>query len=290
MQEPLIMHAHPFMFPLTRDPECWKIHWFRDGTAVGHVLSVLQALGFHREADLINRAETSWPACFLSDSADQHMIVTGTRLPLSDGDQRKAIPRSRCEIENAILNRLLAYIAYLERGRVVLTREMSTALERRDRTDIEFPQYRRPCKYFRDVYAETHAERRPVENTSPQRTYGYVVRDQLWIGGPHFASFFGMDGETTLAFAHLLRTRHANLLDGRGLSIVELQGMIPPKAGSLEFVDDWKSEVILDRAPTPVPPPRTREKACREAPRCGPDFLDAFVGQFGAGTSAALAP
>lgn len=290
MQDPHVMHVHPFMFPLTRDSDSWKLHWFRDGTAVGHVISVLEALGFARAADLINRADAEWPACLLSDGAPQHMLLTGTRLPLSDGELRKLIERSGCPIENAILNRLLAYIAYLERGRVVLTRKMSAALERRNRTDIEYPQYSRGCRYFRDAYAETDDERRRVENTSPLRTYGYVVRDQLWVGGPHFASFWGMDGETTLAFAYLLRTRHANLLDGRGLSIVELKGMIPPNASSLAFVDEWETKVILDRAATTVPPPSSREQACREAPLCGPDYLHAFAGRFGLGPSLSPEP
>ncbi|MCC6765581.1 MAG: hypothetical protein IT293_13050 [Deltaproteobacteria bacterium] len=292
MQDRAGMLVHPFMFPLNRDrdPEDWKIHWFRDGTAMGHVLWALSTTGLARSFDVVNAADSPWPASISGESARLVLFVTATRLPLSDDDQRKAIARSGCVIENAILNRLLNYFTYLERGRAVLTREMSGVLERRNRADIEFPQYHRPCKYFRDLYAETHAERRPVENKKPWRTYGYVVRDQLWIDGPHFLSFFAMDGETNIGFAHLLRTRHASLLEGPGLSIVELSGMIPPKVGSLEFIDEWKSDVILDRAPTRVRPPRTREQACREAPLCGPDFMDAYLGKFGLGASAAVPP
>jgi hypothetical protein len=86
--------------------------------------------------------------------------------------------------------------------------------------------------------------------------------------------------ETNLCFAYLLRTRHPELLDGLGLSIVEISGMIPPEPQSLRFVDTWQTHVRLQHVRTATAPPATMAEACRTPPRCGPDFLAALEGRW----------
>lgn len=269
------MRAHPFMF-LFNPHKSQKIHQLRDGTAMSHLISAHEARGLARMPEIFNSKDATWNSGWFSDD----WLLTATRLPLSDmkDEQRKIIQRSGSTMENALINRAFAYFAYLERGRATLTREMWKALDLRNRSDIEYYYYKRNCLLFRDFYAS--ADEREEENAVPWHSVGYVLSDQLWAGGPFFRSCFSMDGETNLGFAYLLRTRHPELLDGLGLSIVEITGMVPRERQSLSFVDTWETHVRLDHVRTTTSPPGTMAEACRPPLLCGPDFLAAYEGRW----------
>jgi hypothetical protein len=80
-------------------------------------------------------------------------------------------------------------------------------------------------------------------------TAAYLLRRRaLWPGGPGYLGFFGMDSTTALAWSHLLRHRHADLLQAEGFFMAELTGLLPGRVSDLRWALSWSSRVIL-RAP-----------------------------------------
>ncbi len=260
----------PFAYLPSR-AERRKHEQVRDGAALAELGDVMvDKLGFVRGS--LNRNTAT--ACFPRDAGPTHLYCLATRPPLSDTpDLRKNIERSGSPVEAAFLHMVLRYFARLDREYVTLNRHLASAFSNRDRSDISYYIYGRTYNKVRDIYAEDERGRRWQDFPQRHTSAGYVVRDRLWVGGPEAAVVFGIDGTMTFAVCHLLRTRYWRFLQGEGLSVIELHGMVPSDPQTFDFLDEWKIDVLLDRARTNVPPPSTREEALADAPLYSPDFV-----------------
>ncbi len=84
-------------------------------------------------------------------------------------------------------------------------------------------------------------------------TAAYLLRlRELWPGGPGYLGSFAMESTAALAWSHLLRHRHADLLQTEGFFMAELSGPLPGHVSNLRWADAWRSEIIL-RAPASPP-------------------------------------
>jgi hypothetical protein len=260
-----VPHAHPFVFTNKKRDKTRKVrpHEVIDTLPSQLVVEGLRPLGYELGETRINyplpggqqvdpmqlaRVDTS-------DCRPKDVIVTTTRLPLSDPlrDFKKYLQRAYTDLEQELLEVWQAFLPELARARVRLNPRYHQLLPagREDRFDMRFRQ-EQGARYL--TLQRFEDKRRPYKGDVlrtavfllclprlPRRTCGYV-------------GAWGLDGVATLVWAHLLRRRHADLLRAPVFVMAELVGgPIPERPTDYRWVEEWQAEVLL-RVPLGDPP------------------------------------
>lgn len=243
----------------------------RDVMASANITVAYVDKRFRPLPQLFNRVSRDWPA----GSLGRMQVNTPTRPHLSDlvYRNRKPIRRTGSPIENAMLHCVLGYFCFLDRTRARLADGVAKQLPRTysGLADLRFYAYK-PTLRGPDSLLRGERQRQQALPFSDTTTFGFVLRDYLWVGGPIGTMIWGPDGVATLLFSHILRWHRPQLLDGIGLSIVAFDGTVPANSDSFDFLDERTGIVVLDHATTAVRPCATREEASQPAPLFGEDY------------------
>jgi hypothetical protein len=242
----------------------------RDVMAAGNITVAYVAKGFRSLPPLFNRPGRDWPA----GPHGRLQVITPTRPHLSDlvYRNRKEIRRTGSPIENAMLHCVLAYFCFLDRTRARLADGIAKQLPptHSGLADVLFYAYKPTVRGLDGLFRGERQQALPFSDTT---TFGFVLRDHLWLDGPIGTMIWGPDAVATLLFSHILRWHRPPLLDGIGLSIVAFDGTVPANCDSFDFLDQRPGVVVLDHATTAVCPCATREEASRPAPLFGEDYF-----------------
>ena len=253
-------HASP-----GKDIKRSRIHQLRDGDAFAEVSPLLYSAGYEYGGLLLNlpTSETDVPPeidlSFLSSS---DLLVVNTRPPLDDRDSedKKRVPSSRTNLEDAMFEALRSYLATCARSRIRLSKAIARQLPEsfRDRALIWFYEYTNGT-YYRYRWPDDDNWQKPG---SPKRTAFYLIRiPAIWKGGPGLLVAFGMSGTDTLLWSYLLRTRFPEwILSHEFLMAEAVPGVIPRYPTDLSFAADWRVTPILQ-----IPFTKAR-RAKRDAP------------------------
>jgi hypothetical protein len=243
--------VHPFVFfQRPRSDRELRVSRHVDGTALMNVAAALQPQGYSIGAIHLNYPPRQKAADALEVALDGFapgdLILSATRLELKPKLAcRKVVMMAGTPIERLIEAAWSEVLQSSERLLVVLkehtARWLAPGFE--DRGNIEFNE--REGAFYTGL-----ARAKP----SVRATAAYLLRTrELWPGGPGYLGFFGMDSTTAAAWSHLLRHRHADLLESEGFVMAELSGKLPGRVSNLDWALDWSSRVVL-RAPDPFAP------------------------------------
>ena len=177
---------------------------------------------------------------------EDDLLLQTTRPPLSDGiiPARKKIEPSNTTLERAIFNHFWRYFDECMRKRVVLRNAVADFLPRgfKDRQEMMFHQ--KGCAYkFLQAPGMSCSAKTPEGNA----TSAFLLRvESIVPQGPGFIAAFGMNAQVTQGFNRLLRYRFPHLLEGRGLTMVELRPTKAPARPMTDaWMDDWQADVPL---------------------------------------------
>jgi hypothetical protein len=232
------------------------IHSPRDPLAAMEIVDALVDEGFRYGGPRFNvePAEEPPPGAPLR-SMDVHdlgpddLILVVTRPPQDDDeeDSRLQVARGWTDVEAHILSRTRLLFTKLSRGKIIVADGVRELLPERcaDRGRIQF-QLTWPPRYLSMRADGQHRSRLPKDEN---RTAGYLIRmDELWPGGPGLLVAFSLAGDTTLVWAHCLRTRFPELLRRRGFVIGELSipsGSPRPTSLAEAGVTECRADIVL---------------------------------------------
>jgi hypothetical protein len=235
--------VHPFVFfrrpRAGQDP---RVGSHVDATALLSVCAALQAQGYRIGDIHLNHPPRRNGSSALEVPQGRFepgdMIVSATRFELKPRIKcRKVVMMTRAGIEQTMTTAWSEGIQSSQRLMLVLNDAVSRWLAPgfENRNNIEFNE-REGAFYTGLACAKTNL----------RATAAYLLRkNELWPGGPAYLGFFGMDSTTTLVWSHLLRRRHADLLQQQGFFMAELSGKLPGRVSNLDWALDWRSEIIL---------------------------------------------
>lgn len=232
----------------------------RDLSAAWETSAALQERGYSLGEQFFNYpppagAEPNQLFIDVSRVVRADLMQSTTRPPLNDVQQgdRRRVPKgyTSLEVQTDIVWRL--YFAILARSHVALHPWLHPHLPAgyENRRDMYFLQTGN--SNYKVLNACDGTGRRDFQGG--RRTAAFLVNQpELWRGGPRFIGYFGMDGESTLAFARKLRRECPELLDRPGLHMVELESSpVPDRVPDLGWTEDWKLERLFSVPPQPLP-------------------------------------
>jgi hypothetical protein len=243
--------VHQFVFfqrpRAGQDP---RIGWHVDATALSNVSGALQPQGYSIGDIYLNypprRNGSSALEVPQGRFAPGDLIMSATRFELKPKIKcRKVVMMTRAGIEPRMSAAWSEAIQSSQRLMIVVNDEVARWFKPgfETRNNIEFNE--REGAFYTGL---------ACAKTSVRATAAYLLRkNELWPGGPGYLGFFGMDSTITLAWSHLLRHRHADLLQTEGFFVAELAGKLPGRVSNLDWALDWRSEIIL-RAPGGLAP------------------------------------
>jgi len=248
-----------------------SLHQLRDGNAFGEFYPVLNNAGFTYGGIIVNQSSSDQPARQSQRGmpGTDDLVVMCTRPPLDDKwqDGRPKMCLSGSLLEEKVLAGLRCCFEVCSRSHVVLSENLAAMLREgyENRADIQFY-----CnKYATYLRCSRYHHSRKDRFKTP-RTACYLM-----ILPPHdkehgCVSMFSISGNYTLCFAYLLRTKLwrqlACDLSKPRFVMVELQPIPQPSNPlTLNFVDEWEYDVVLDTNDDPsyqpmtaLPPPARR--------------------------------
>jgi hypothetical protein len=234
-----------------------------DQTALLNLCGALQPLGYRIGQIHLNYPPYPKTQLALGFSparfSASDLILTGTRLELYPKlDCRKVVLMTGMPMERRIASAWAEVLQSSERLLVVLQKHVARYLEKgyENRNNIEFNE-------------RIGAQYSGLDRAKPRvrATAAFLLRKrELWPGGPGYLGFFGMDSTVGVAWSHLLRHRHADLLESDGFVMAELSGKAPGPVENLDWALEWESKIIL-RAPANFAPktPSARNRRTRPA-------------------------
>lgn len=263
----------------------FKIHRVRDGAAFAEVAGALSKFGLSYHETLCNCSfdaekmeqyqNKNQPLPIIGSKRDyEHLqqgdlLVLTTRPPCSDelGD-RARIARSCTWLEHKIVHKVRTHFEVCSRSHMKLTKASSVKFKAGKLADVKFRQYKKEgakralakpdAANFAALDRASVKEwkeigvRRYSSDVGEPVTITYLMFEpSLWSEGPALLAMWGMGGNETLGFCHLLRKRHADLLlsllnkDEPALVLGKMETPpIPASPMSLSFVDGWKLEIV----------------------------------------------
>ena len=188
------------------------------------------------------------------------LIVMTTRPPLDDNPSESphlVIRRTGSPLEQSILNSLRKYFKYCSRLQVTVEDEYAQDFEpgRDDRHHILYTAHgahieRRHFNFARYRVTTRFKDRKQLSwRPDDPRTALYLLHVKEAIeDGPDLLVSFGMTGSCGLAWAHIVRTRFPELLDGYRFVVAEMEiGAIAQTPVTLSFAEQWNTNIILNR-------------------------------------------
>jgi len=251
--------AHPFYYSAPRRDYKRDVNFAvtRDAEANAQLRIALQERGYGSGESVLNfpgrqcrfdllpedrltRVDTSF-----AKSAD--VFVKTTRPPLSDahhGDNKKIEP-SNSFLERVIFCQYWRYFRTVCRSYIELAPETARFLpeDKQDRAMMTFYQTKASYQYLQGLGEARRSRRDPLGNVTA--AFLFVV-SEIWRGGPGLVAAWGVDAISTVAFCNLLRYRCPELLDNRGLTMVELEPTPgPERPTTYEWTRDWKYDLVF---------------------------------------------
>ena len=249
---------HPLLYRIAprdkqRPP---KLHQLRDLCAGLELASALRELGFQLGYQIFNqppRDEARNPPggppykVDVSFVQPQDVLLQFTRPPFSDirsGAKRKVMP-ARTDLELRLFEAWEPFLEKSARDHMIAAARMHQAFRRgfEHCREATYLQMGWGAPYV-EVNDQSGSGMRPYRG---KRTTLYLLRlEAAWKGGPGYICAFGMDGSTTLFWAHRLANDLRHLLEKPGFVIAELElGELPDHPTDLRFCEDWKIELAL---------------------------------------------
>ncbi|MCB0643697.1 MAG: hypothetical protein KDC44_18745 [Phaeodactylibacter sp.] len=231
----------------------------RDGAAFSEIASLLWGQGLEYGGVLFNKPaqDAAYAGIRYDFLRQQDLVVCCTRPPLHDENYgtKKQVDRSNTPLEQRLFDLLHHYFEVCARERIRLAEPIAQHLpdSYKNRADIKFRQNFNRA----DPMACSNAafkELRPYPLQYPweappegERTAAYFLfHPAIWPKGPGLVLAFGMGGNETLVWNHLIRKRYPFLLEKPGFAIAELSQMqIPTAPVNLDFADAWQSDLLL---------------------------------------------
>jgi hypothetical protein len=175
------------------------------------------------------------------------LILLTTRPPLDDEIARvREIDRSYTSLEVEVLAALRPYLRTSSRPVMALPGKTAAALHEKyaDRATIDFMD--RSASYQRLKEYDAIVSNKPPK---PPRTAFFLIHPPKKEGSPDIICTFGIGGNESLFWAHLLRKKYPDkfYIKEPRFVMAEMEAMkIPEKPTDLSFVDSWELEFILD--------------------------------------------
>jgi hypothetical protein len=247
--------VYPFVFyRRPRKGQQLKLAFHVDGIALMNVVAALYCAGYELGEIQLNypppRDGAKHPSDFDPNTLERDgLIVSATRVDFELANKcRKIVQKGYTPLERWIEAAWRGVIQRSERLQMILQVSAAQYLAEgfETRRNIEFNE-REGARY--SGFPDDNSFR--ANKNTPTAAYLLRLRE-LWPGGPGYLGFFGMDSTAALAWSHLLRHRHADLLHTEGFFMAELSGPLPGHVSNLRWADAWRSEIIL-RAPA-IPP------------------------------------
>lgn len=240
-------YVYPFAYLLRQHDLSRRVRAFqiRDGAASLEIVTALAYFGWQYGGLLLNypkhppqEQETGELLPVDHPRGPNHLVFTATRPPI-DECGKKRVQRGFTDLEARIFQAWRPYFKIVNRHEVELSMEHRTALEPgfEDRAHI----------FFRQLEGSRYHELGTTRYRNLRKTAAFLLHvPALEPGSCGYLGIFGMDGTTTLIWAHLLATRHRDLLAQHGFVMAELEmAEIPERPTSLGFAQGWRANVIL---------------------------------------------
>ncbi len=181
--------------------------------------------------------------------ADPGDLLCGTTRPgLSEFKQndKKKVENSQTTLERAVFRVYERYFRRCSRSSVVLTERAASFLPEEFKSRANMTFFQKNCRY-----KELHTLDPDGKAIQPpaQCTAAFLLRvDHLWPNGPGFVGAWSMNAQATLAWCTQLRTTYSQLLDNRGLTVVEihLTDDVPEQPDTHDWVHDWKVTPMME--------------------------------------------
>jgi len=227
----------------------------REGFARSQLAAGLHREGYEDGRDLLNspppsgRPPTELAHIDTSWSRPKDLCMTMTRIPLSDHleGKRKKIPRGFTDLEAEIMAEWALYVPYCSRLMVQIHDRLHALLPEGKENLARIAVYERSCAPY---------NRLARCDGSPARKYlGQELRSPVFLlkipkmqeRNMGYFGIWGLDGNTTLIWATLLRFRLPELLARDHFVMAELQGgTVPDRPLDLDFAADWRAEILID--------------------------------------------
>lgn len=251
------------------------LHHLRDGDACIEILPDLLSSGAEFAGTVLNlpgESDQDASGAFLESLGPSDLIVINTRPPLNDQQNlvRRPVTSSDSQLESAIHDALRRCFAVCDRACTRLVEPLTAQLkpDHADRQEITYYVYgkeRSRSRGWSGAYLHLKASHQSRHHPPPDgRTAVFLIRTALKMDGPRLLNAFGMSGNMSLIWAHLLRTRYPHHLTGKGplFFMGELVLADPPtRPLNLDFTDSWEVIPLLETADFPQfdaddPPPR----------------------------------
>jgi hypothetical protein len=225
----------------------------RDGAPFVELLGALGKAGHHFGGQWLNHpAQSPGDRAAFRFFDRRHILVLSTRPALSDDDpdggSRKKLKRTGAPLEDAAVKSSANFFVRVVREHVVLQKPIADALGPHDanRANLGFCQYaRKGTKVSWAFYKEMQHKPAPRDLRATAAYLTFVP--ELWRGGPALLNVFGMGGNETLLWCHMLRTRHSELL-------TDVLASVAPRfvMAELSTREAWHSDVLSEpgRFPT----------------------------------------
>ncbi len=231
-------------------------YMIRDGAAFPEIAHLLYERGYEYNGLLLNKSSKeednkNFDFSFLQNN---DIIVQSTRPPLTDhlSSPKKRIDRSNIKLEKIIFDNLEAFFEVCSRERIKLTKTVSEhlAFGYENRAEIRFRQTYKNINGSNALYKEFRKNDPRYDWESAHDFAGtaafFINLKEIYKNGPSLILSFGMGGIETMAWNYLLRKRHEDLLDNNMFAMIELTEIsIPNNPMTLDFIDNWKSKIIL---------------------------------------------
>ncbi len=182
------------------------------------------------------------------------LLVLTTRPPMDDQEtqDRKQIPASHNDLEDAIFADLRAYFAHCSRSSVSLSKELVDHYCATHGTSLK-----NVCARF--SFRQTHGAHVTSVGTlaegefavpAPSGSYKsvafFVHLPSIRNYGCRFISSFGISGNDTLAWSRIVATRYPEWLEQPCFVVAEMNITNAPKRPvTLHYVDDIKVDILL---------------------------------------------
>jgi hypothetical protein len=275
-------YFHPCWWPIA-DGDQERIDWpfqVRDALAFREKAAVLRKLGYEDGRAILNfpppgrepppeltPIDTSW-------SRPSDLFCSITRIPALDhldgqDGPRKRVPRGYTDLEDEIMDEWSPYVES-SREMIKLNERLHEQLPPGRENRAIMKVYQLPFARY-DKLSPGEGRRSRKYSGEEHRTPVFLLRiPRMEKRRAGYLGVWGLDGNTTLIWATILRFRHPELLASDHFVMAELIGGTKPEHPlNLDFAADWKVEVLIDekirrggkkdeRASVPVLPRKPR--------------------------------
>lgn len=227
-----------------------RIHQIRDGDAFAELSAALQLQGYKYKGLIINYPQPDFND--FPEFKPTDLLVLTTRPPIHDKYAVRPLIKSKTKLEQDILDTLEKYLESCTREHILISKDFAKDF---DRSEIRFhvsrdnkhDGQRSRYKQYRNGHAKFGTEEHKWHFPDIQNTTAtYMILTKI-ENGPMLLNAFGMGGQITLIWCHLLRTKYPELLESPKLVMAEIITESKPKSpATLSFTNSMKVDILLN--------------------------------------------